>query len=287
MRWPDSQNSRAVLPVAPYGGSPNRAVSIGLPAVSEIDPAVLKRDLAIATEVQRASFPQQLPVIPGLNCASFYKPARSIGGDYYDFLALPDGSWGIAIGDVSGKGIGAALVMASLQGSLRTQILQNGFDIETLITNVNRLVWESSPQHFFASLFYAEYQPQSRVLKYINAGHNAPLVIRRERHGCGLFPLKPESGPVGLLRESDYACTTFQLKIGDVLVAYTDGVTESENSGGIALGQNRLESILYHCYLKDANEILRVILEELSVHSAGCAQADDVTVVVIQVETPA
>ena len=130
-----------------YGGSSSRAVSSVVSTVSEIDPVLLHRDLAIATEVQRASFPKQPPVIPGLNCASFYKPAHNIGGDYYDFLALPDGAWGFAIGDVSGKGIGAALLMAGLQGSLRTQILHSGFDIETLITNVNRLVWESYP-HF-------------------------------------------------------------------------------------------------------------------------------------------
>src|SRR5215469_8467514 len=166
-----------------------------------VDSTLLHRDLAIAKDVQRASIPQQPPIIPGLNCAAFYKPAYGIGGDYYDFLALPDGGWAIAVGDVSGKGIGAALVMANLQGALRAQVLQGRSDIETLINNVNRLVWECSPEHFFASLFYAEYQPGSRLLRYVNAGHNPPVVARRKHDGCTLISLMPQGAPVGLLRD--------------------------------------------------------------------------------------
>ena len=251
---------------------------------SKMDSSLLDQDLAIAKEVQRASIPRKPPFIRGLNCATFYKPAYSIGGDYYDFLPLSDRGWAVAIGDVSGKGIGAALVVASIQGALRAQVLHGGSDIETQITNVNRLVWECSPQHFFASLFYAEYQPKSRVLRYVNAGHNAPIVIRRRLDGCSLFALRPQSAPVGLLKESRFTSTTFQFEIDDVLLAYTDGVTESENSSGIAFGHKRLEMILRDCEPKDAHTILRVILGELSVHSAGCPQVDDMTAVVIQVQ---
>lgn len=251
---------------------------------SNMDSTLFHRDLAIAREVQRSSIPQQPPVIRGLNCAVFYQPAGSIGGDYYDFLALPDDGWAIAVGDVSGKGIAAALVMANLQGALRAQALQGGSGIEKRISNVNRLVWECSPQHFFASLFYAEYQPQSRVLRYVNAGHNAPIVIRRRRDGCSLLALGPQSPPVGLLKDSRFTSTTFQFEIDDVLVGYTDGVTEWENSSGIAFGHKRLEMILRDCEPKDPHSILQVILGELSVHSAGCPQSDDMTAVVIKVQ---
>lgn len=110
-----------------------------------MDSSLLHQDLAIAKEVQRACIPQTPPVIRGLNCATFYKPAYILGGDYYDFLALPDGGWAVAIGEVSGKGIGAALVMASIQGALRAQVLRGGSDIEAQIVNANRLVWECSP----------------------------------------------------------------------------------------------------------------------------------------------
>src|SRR5215467_1496721 len=267
MTHPGGSDSQVSLRAVSCAAPSDNVTKFRLSTKSELDLLTHHRDLAIAREVQKASFPQQPPAIPGLNCVSFYKPARSIGGDYYDFLALPNGSWSIAIGDVSGKGIGAALVMANLQGSLRTQVLQTGSDIETLITDVNRLVWESSPQHFFASLFYAEYQPQSRVLRYVNAGHNAPIVLRRNHGQCRLLSLTAECAPVGVLKDSRYTSTTFQLEIDDVLVAYTDGVTESENSEGNAFGYERLERMLDGCCSQDPHRVLRLILDELSAHS--------------------
>jgi len=116
----------------------------------------IRKDLEGAKDVQQAFFPPQSFSIPCLSCETFYQPARGIGGDYYDFLSLPEGRWGIAIGDVSGKGIGAALLMASLQASLRAQALHTHLELSTLIGDVNRLVYESSPTQYFASPFYAE-----------------------------------------------------------------------------------------------------------------------------------
>src|ERR1700730_3747496 len=138
----------------------------------------LRSDLEGAKDVQQAFFPPQSLSIPCLSCETFYGPADDIGGDYYDFFPLEGGRWGIAIGDVSGKGIGAALIMASLQASLRAQASHSHLDLSTLIGDVNRLVYESSPTNFFASLFYAEYEPATRILKYVNAGHNPPIVVR-------------------------------------------------------------------------------------------------------------
>jgi len=248
----------------------------------ELDSVFFRRDLEIARDVQRASFPQQTPAIPGLTCASFYQPAHIVGGDYYDFLPLADGTWGIAIGDVSGKGIGAALVMASLQASLRAQALHAPTGIETVMRNVNQLVCESSPEHFFASLFYGEYQPATRILNYVNAGHNPPIVLRRNDDGCEILLLKPGGVPVGALEGSQYTCKTFQLEIGDVLVAYTDGITESENSVGDPFGQEGLEKTLCSCADRDPQESLQHILNELAAYSAGRSQRDDITLVVMQ-----
>jgi DNA-binding GntR family transcriptional regulator len=142
----------------------------------------LQRDLEGAKDVQRAFFPPPTLSIPCLSCEAFYQPAHDIGGDYYDFLSLQGERWGIAIGDVSGKGIGAALLMASLGASLRSQALHPHLDLPTLIADVNQLVCNSSPTHFFASLFYAEYQPATRILRYVNAGHNSPVVLRAMRN---------------------------------------------------------------------------------------------------------
>ena len=243
-------------------------------------------ELQLASEVQKASFPQQSPAIPGLTSSSFYEPARTVGGDYYDFLPLRDGTWGIAIGDVSGKGVGAALVMASLQASLRAQTLYARSKIEALMINVNNLVYKSSPEHFFASLFYAEYQPASRILKYVNAGHVPPIVLRRGLGRSEVISLNARCIPVGIFEDSQYSFEIFQLEIGDVLVAYTDGITESENPTGDQFGRERLESILCGCNGRDPHGILKHILDELSSHSAGSSQADDMTLLVMQVQTP-
>ena len=109
-------------------------------------------------------------------------------------------------------------------------------------------------------------------------------MVRRDRDAYSLLPLKPEFAPVGALKDTRYTCTTFQLKIDDILVAYTDGVTESENFAGISFGHRRLERILCACRMQDPHNILQLVLDELSAHSAGCPQEDDITLVVLKVE---
>lgn len=243
-----------------------------------------RNDLQGAKDVQQASFPPESFSIPCLLCEVFYQPANELGGDYYDFLSLQSGRWGIAIGDVSGKGIGAALIMASLQASLRAQTLHPYLDLSTLIADVNRLVFESSPTHFFASLFYAEYEPATRALRYVNAGHNPPLVVRPTKDSCQIFQLEAAGMPVGISSELQVTSTAFQLEIGDVLVAYTDGITEAENAAGEFWGQERLEELLRSCGDKTPEQIIKRILEEVSVFAKGQAQRDDITVVVMGVQ---
>lgn len=283
MKWLGGKDSQADPRVASHDKNANNAPRIPSLANSQISSGLLHRELAIAREVQKASFPQPPPVIPGLTCAIYYKPAHSLGGDYYDFLSLMKGAWGIAIGDVSGKGIGAALVMASLQGSLRAQTWQPRSEPETLMANVNRLVWDSSPLHFFVSLFYAEYQPESRALKYVNAGHNPPIVLRRNNDQYVLVRLAPQCVPVGLIEDATFTSTTFQLEIDDVLIAYTDGITESENSDGKAFGDKRLERVLGEWCTQDPHEILQRILDEVFTHCAGYPPTDDITLLVMRV----
>jgi serine phosphatase RsbU (regulator of sigma subunit) len=244
----------------------------------------LRRDLEGAKDVQEAFFPARSLSIPCLSCEAFYQPAHSIGGDYYDFFSLKGGRWGIAIGDVSGKGIGAALIMASLQASLRAQALHPHLDISTLIADVNRLVYESSPTHFFASLFYAEYEPATRVLKYANAGHNAPVVVRPRNDSCEMYHLEPGGMPVGISEDSQFATTTFQFEIGDVLVAYTDGITEAEGPQGELWGEQRLENLLRSCSRETPEQIIKRILDEVSAFASGQPQRDDVTLVVMSVQ---
>jgi sigma-B regulation protein RsbU (phosphoserine phosphatase) len=245
---------------------------------------VLRSDLEDAKEVHKAFFPQENLSIPGLACETFNKPARGIGGDYYDFFPLQGGRWGIAIGDVCGKGIGGALFMASLQASLRAQAMHTHSDLSNLIADVDRLVLAASPKHLYASLFYSEYAPATRVLSYVNAGHNAPLILRWKDSGCDVFHLESSGTALGLLESSQFSSSTFQLEKGDVFVAYTDGITESENRCGELWGQERLETLLRACRDCTPAQIVERILDEILVFGKDCSQKDDVTLVVAAVK---
>jgi len=245
----------------------------------------LRNDLEEAKEVHKAFFPQENLSIPGLACETFYRPARGIGGDYYDFLPLQGGRWGIAIGDVCGKGIGAALLMASLQASLRAQAMHAHSDLSNLIADVDRLVLASSPKHLYASLFYSEYDAATRVLRYVNAGHNAPIVLRWKNGRCDVFHLESSGTALGLLESSQFTSSTFQLEKGDVFVAYTDGITESENHYGESWGQERLETLLQACRDCTPAQIVDRILDETLAFGQDCSQKDDMTLVVAAVKS--
>src|SRR5258706_3984248 len=149
----------------------------------------LNRELEIAREVQEHLFPQRLPRVLGLDYCGQCRPAREVGGDYYDFLELPNGRLGIAIGDVSGKGVGAALMMASLEASLRA-LAPVIDDPAELMDRVNTLAYQASSANRFATLFYAQYDPVSRRLSYVNAGHNPPVVLRNCGGSCQVLRLR-------------------------------------------------------------------------------------------------
>ena len=171
----------------------------------------LNTELEIAREVRERLFPQELPVIAGLDFFGACRPALGVGGDYYDFLELPDGRFGIAIGDISGKGIGASLMMASLQASLRGQTLHFGNDLAGLMSQINRLVYEASTTNRYATFFYAQHDARTKMLSYVNAGHNPPYLLRKDG---SVIPFE-EGGPVvGMLPPMivDYTQGEIQLK---------------------------------------------------------------------------
>jgi serine phosphatase RsbU (regulator of sigma subunit) len=242
----------------------------------------IRRDLENARDVQEAFFPPTL-AIPGLCCKTFYKPLQSIGGDYYDLLQLWGDRWGIAIGDVSGKGIGAALLMASLQASLRSRALHAHSDLAELIGDVDQLVYAASPDHLFASRFYAEYDTGTRMLHYVNAGHNSPIVARWKDGQCKLSRLKPGGNPIGMLEGSKFAASEIRLEPDDMVVAYTDGITEAENAQGEQWGCRRLENLLRTRRDGNPEGMIRCILDEVQEFTNGGAQRDDVTLMVIRV----
>ena len=157
-------------------------------------------------------------------------------------------------------------------------------DVSTLITDVDSLVLAASPKHLYASLFYAEYEVATRVLRYVNAGHNAPIVLRWKHDQCEVFRLEPGGTPLGLLESTQFTSSTFQLEKGDVFVAYTDGITESENACGEPWGQERLESLLRACRDRTPAQIVARILDEVVLFAKGRPQKDDMTLLVVAVK---
>jgi phosphoserine phosphatase RsbU/P len=241
----------------------------------------LNRELEIAREVQEHLFPQRLPLVPGLSYCGQCRPAREVGGDYYDFLELPDGRFGIAIGDVSGKGVGAALMMASLEASLRA-VASVVDDPADLMERVSSLVYQASSASRYATLFYAQYDPRSRRLSYVNAGHNPPVVLRNCAGSFQVFRLETGGPVIGLLRHS-YERGVFSHEVGDLLVLFTDGVSESLNTRFEEWGEERLIEFAKTCYGLPAPEGMRRILAAAQAFAAGASQHDDMTLVVLRV----
>src|SRR6516162_8964704 len=243
----------------------------------------LNRELEIAREVQEHLFPQRLPSVPGLDYCGRCRPAREVGGDYYDFLELPEGRLGIAIGDVSGKGIGAALMMASLEASLRGQA-SGGHGLAELMKRVNGLLYEASSTNSYASLFYAEYDPGNRSLSYVNAGHNPPLIVRKSATACQVFRLETGGPVIGLVQQY-YQQDSFPLEAGDLVVLFTDGVSEAMNAQNEEWGEDRLIEVAKTWHRLPALEVMTRILSAVEAFAAGAPQYDDMTLVVLRILT--
>ena len=221
----------------------------------------LSREMEIAREVQERLFPQNFPVVPGIDYFGTCRPALACGGDYYDFLTLPNGSLCIAIGDVSGKGIAAALLMASLQASVRGQAAQNGNPLAGQIGVVNRLIYNAPTVHRYATFFYAQYNPQTRELKYVNAGHNPPMILRKNGDGhLEVIRLEIGGPVVGLLPNAPYLEDRVQLKENDLFVGFTDGIGKAMNSQDEEWGEERMIEVLERCDGSDAASIAKSVI---------------------------
>jgi phosphoserine phosphatase RsbU/P len=305
----------------------------------------LRRELALASEVQQRLFPESPPISASLELAGYCQPARGVGGDYYDFLALDDEQIGIAVADVAGKGISAALVMSIVQASLRSQTMapaaaqggrNSSSSLAELVSTINRLLCSSTGTATYVTFFYAQFDERTRRLSYINAGHNPPLLLRaagaarvkrmaaeanRGRDGSEPYLSVKSVSPtetaeqivadvlalpdsitgdrqrggdclrlatggmvIGLFEHSHYEQETIQLQSNDLLVAYTDGVTEALNEAGQEFGEERLQSALAEATHLCATEVRDQLVRNLQKWCAGAAQHDDMTFIVLKVK---
>ncbi|MGB9123294.1 MAG: SpoIIE family protein phosphatase [Candidatus Angelobacter sp.] len=243
----------------------------------------MNREVEIAREVHERLFPQKLPVIAGLDYAGHCRPALGVGGDYYDFLALPHGHLGIAIADVSGKGIAAALMMASLQASLRGEATRAPENLASAVANVNRLVYEASSDNRYATFFYGQYHPITGQFDYVNAGHNPPMLFHRANGKWTVTHLDIGGVVVGLLEGYPYQQGHVLLVPGDILVAYTDGISEAMNSAEEEWGEDRAMEVIQRCDGLPAQEILQRVFAAADAFVANAEQHDDMTLVILRV----
>ncbi len=238
-----------------------------LPSAEEMDSA---------RQVQARLLRRRTPRLDHLEYGACYLPAGGIGGDYYDFLHLGLGRVGFALGDVSGKGVPAALMMASLQAILRSHAPILGHDLKRLMRAVNRVFCECTGISAFASLFWGDYDDATGVLRYVNCGHNPPLLV----HGnLRVTRLEATATVLGMFRDWDGAVGAAALAPGDVLLLFTDGVIEAMNTAGEEFGERRLLEELE----KNRRLPLPSLVQELSAavrEFSGNSLVDDVTLVV-------
>jgi len=244
----------------------------------------VNRELEIARDVQQHLFPQKLPCVDGLDFAGYCRPAEGVGGDYYDFVRLTDGCMGVAIGDVSGKGIAAALMMASLQASLRGQTIKPAETLGEMVGLINKLVYEASAENRYATFFYAEYNPQTRVLRYVNAGHNSPMILRQANGNSEIIRLSDGGMVIGLFPDCKFRESRVVLAPGDVFLAYTDGISEAMDSSDEEFGEDRLIAALGEHKARTAADLISEILERVDRFTAGAKQHDDMTLVAVRVQ---
>jgi phosphoserine phosphatase RsbU/P len=253
----------------------------------------IDREIEIARQVQERLLPQIYPLIKGLDFAGFSRTAQEVGGDYYDFIALDNGRLGIAIGDVSGKGISAALLMASIRAALHGLTFSGTLSLARIIEGLNRIIYDSSTSNRFVTFFFGEYDPSTRNLDYVNAGHNAPVLLRPASPSEDSF-CKPEApcmvqrleigGPVlGIFTDVRYEQGRLQLQPYDVLLAFTDGISEAMTADYEEWGEERLLAAARMNTHRSAQEIVASIVESADQFTAGAAQNDDLSLTVLKV----
>jgi sigma-B regulation protein RsbU (phosphoserine phosphatase) len=238
----------------------------------------MEKELLAAREVQLMLIPKRMPEVAGFDFAATSIPAREVGGDLFDFIARQQDQLAVCLGDVSGKGLAASLLMANVQGTLRDQALSDGSAAEC-VRRSNRLLYRSTGSEKFVTLFYAVLNTASGSLTYCNAGHERPFLLgakgstrRLERGGIVL----------GIVEEFPFEEDTVSLKPGELCVVFSDGISEAINRAGEQFGEERIEAVLREHLLRPAIVIRDRLIDAVRDHAGGEPQADDITVVIVK-----
>jgi len=240
----------------------------------------MREELSTAREIQRRLLPDAPPDVPGYDMAAVSVPARGVGGDYYDFVPRDDGTLALALGDVSGKGLPASLLMANLQAALRGQILFEGSPA-ACARRVNRMLHCCTDPHLFATLFLGILDTRRHRITTCNAGHERPLLCRG-----GEIVDRPRDGgvPLGMLEDFDYLQRTVDLEAGDTLVVFSDGVTDAESATGEPFGEARLAAAVTSMDGGTAREVLDRVVADVHEHTRETEPIDDITLLVARLK---
>jgi serine phosphatase RsbU (regulator of sigma subunit)/pSer/pThr/pTyr-binding forkhead associated (FHA) protein len=260
------------------------AIRIENVRLAEIEQAerIMKRDLTQAAEIQGRMLPERSPVVPGADLAGFNAACRTVGGDYYGFFPYPDGRVGLALGDVSGKGMPASLMMMALHA--RVQVLaEDPGNLAAFMTRLNKATCANCPSNRFITFFFCVLDTATGELLFANAGHNPPIVVR----ASGAAEMLEGGGPVlGILPIARYSEDRTSLQKGDMLVLYSDGVTEANDTEQNEYGEERFIGVLQQHRTEPASAIVEAVTKSLAEFAAGAPQADDITLVVARVVEP-
>ena len=231
-----------------------------------------------AYEIQRNLLPKSAPTIDGYDIAGASTPAQTVGGDYFDFIRVAEDRWAVCLGDVSGKGIPASLLMANLQATLRSQSLM-GLPVNEMVSRSNDLMYQSMDDERFVTLFYGELDLNSNTLSYCNAGHERPIVLSA---GKETATLETTGIAIGVLDDYPFERREVALGPGDLVVIYSDGITDATNAAQEPFGIERLIDVIERNRDKPSAALIESIFEAVGGHAGDTEQFDDLTLVVVK-----
>jgi len=237
----------------------------------------MEQELSLGREIQSRLLPSAPVDVRGIELGALSLPCYEVGGDYFDFLELPDGDLGLAIGDVSGKGVSAALIMSSVQAALRVAAPIED-DLARLVARLNALIYRSARGRKYATFFFGRYSPATGVLRYVNAGHNPPYIVTPE----GLTEIESTGRPIGILPESSYTEETVLLPPGSTLFLYTDGLNEAADPDEVEFGNDQLRELFIAQSGAPTTQIPSRVLDAVIAFERGAKATDDKTIVVMR-----
>ena len=240
---------------------------------------LLLHDVGLAAQVQRMFLPNHRPSIAGLEIAGMMQPARGVSGDYYDYIPIDEHTIQLTIADVSGKGVPAALLMSATAAAVQLDVREKR-DMLDVVARLNSGIRSVSDASHYVTLVLAEIDVRARSLRYVNCGHNSPLLFQAATGD--VVPVDSSCSPVGMFDSVTCEVNQASLSAGDILVLYTDGVTEAENPQEEEFGMDRLSNLIRRGSMLSADALMNDILENVTAFSQGVGFKDDVTILVVK-----